>query len=276
MFIWLLTISTDAYGFTCNAQVYSAKTGQAIEWQHFMKIVEQADIVAIGEEHGIKAHTKFAACLINQLSKPQSHALVVEQISSGKQSIIDYYRNEHPEIVSGLCKDLKWWQTGWPSWQIYLPLFNSVRQRKIKLIASDISKVNYTGKIIYNLMTYHGENYQTIHDIWKQRLYSVYCENISAQELEHQIVKQMFRDRHMTQIILNLVETGHKVLFYAGKNHANFKTNLTNHSKKLIKVTISLSGEIYTNNRVLEGINYFIQLKEMKGVMVSSASLNCK
>ncbi|NRA87012.1 MAG: hypothetical protein HRU28_06375 [Rhizobiales bacterium] len=77
--ICFLLVSQPSFAAECDAQVYSAKTGDRINWPTFMAAVEQADIVAIGEEHGIKAHTIFAACLINQLDTPQKHALVVEQ-----------------------------------------------------------------------------------------------------------------------------------------------------------------------------------------------------
>ena len=206
--------STSVFASKCDAQVYSVKASSFIDWSAFMIAVEHADIVAIGEEHGIKAHTNFAACLINQLDAPQKHALVVEQISSDQQNIIDDYRNEHPELVSGLGKELKWWQTGWPAWHIYLPLFNSVWQRKVKLIAGDMPRVNHANDVVHNLIKFHGEDYKTIHDIWKNRLYSVYCDNISADELEQQIVMQMFRDLHMTQKVVQATSRKYKVLYY--------------------------------------------------------------
>lgn len=276
--IFFLLFGLNASAKICDAKIYSGKTGLQIEWPDFMQAIEHSDIVAIGEEHGKIEHTQFTACLIDHLKQPKNYSLVVEQITSDKQEIIDNYRMEHPEIVSGLGAKLNWWQTGWPSWKIYLPLFEGVWRHKIKLIAGDKPTFNPDEHIVHRLTTYHGEGYAAIYEIWKKRLNSVYCGRISDKELDVQIVKQMFRDVYMTQIILKEGVTKSKVLYYSGKSHVNLNTNLLNTDVNLSISTIHLGNGNANNTNIetLGRINYFVQLQALNGSNQSSIVSSCK
>lgn len=273
--IYFLLVGQTVLAEICNAKIYSGKTGLQIEWVDFMESIADIDIVAIGEEHGKIEHTKFTACLISHLKDPQNYSLVVEQITSDKQEIIEEYRAEHPEIVSGLGAKLNWWQTGWPSWKTYLPLFESVWRHKVKLVAADKSHFNLNEHIIHRLKAYHTEGYEIVYDIWKKRLNSVYCGRISGEELDVQVIKQMFRDLYMGNIILKESATKSKVLYYSGKSHVNLIVNFKDTKENLSVSTIYLEeNNTYLKN--IKGINYFVQLQALSDTNPSSIVSSCK
>lgn len=81
-----------------------------------------ADYVLLGEEHDQPTIHLFRARLLKELSKHRSLLVSMEHITREKQRILDAHL-AHPEELQ---KALDWDRSGWPSWQMFEPLFKAL------------------------------------------------------------------------------------------------------------------------------------------------------
>ena len=93
--------------------------------------------ILVGERHGIKNHPLALTCILSALKNEQSD-LFLEHINTDQQRTVDEYRKMHPLHAGGLGKALKWWETGWPEWGIYAPIFEHSWRLNISLYGADL------------------------------------------------------------------------------------------------------------------------------------------
>jgi uncharacterized iron-regulated protein len=215
-------IASVTSGVACEADIVRISDDANEKVATFADVkrdLSHGSVLALGERHGVVAHPKAAACLINSLSAERPIALVVEHFSSDQQSTIDLYRAAHPEAVDGLGVATKWWQSGWPAWSIYKPLFDSAWVSKSSVIAADLprSSQGIGEASLVNVISLTGVN---LVSAWSDAMNSAHCGQLDPVSAIGLAKKQISRDVAMAEKVVSASERGETLpIFYAGRSH---------------------------------------------------------
>lgn len=216
---WLLAShSLNAAGNICSAGQIVALTqnGSSLSsWQKLQEHLQNKRYVFVGERHGVKEHPVILTCILDTLRNFQTE-LHLEHITADKQSLIDTYRKRHPEHSGGLGKALRWWETGWPDWQTYAPVFERSWNLKTPLFAADLpnSSQLFTQEKLHTLI---GAQSIEIVSSWSQTMTAAHCGLIDEARSKELGLRQVTRDLHMaTQIASSKAD---KIILFAGRAH---------------------------------------------------------
>ena len=187
------------------------------------QIRKQAHVLFVGERHGVEAHPKMAACLIAHLGD-WPKALVVEHIRADQQGIVDAHRQAQPEKASGLGAALTWWQSGWPSWRIYEPLFSVAWLARLGLHGADLpsSATPVEADLRTRVATLAGAAaFDGMERSWSAAMRQAHCDLIDAARSKTLALTQINRDLAMAQTVAAAVKTsGPGAIFFGGRAHA--------------------------------------------------------
>jgi uncharacterized iron-regulated protein len=187
------------------------------------KIRKQADVLFVGERHGVEAHPKTAACLIANLGDwPKS--LVVEHIRADQQGVVDAHRLANPEKASGLGAALTWWQSGWPSWRVYEPLFSVAWIARLGIRGADVSSAApmIEADLRTRVAAHAGMTaFDGMERSWSEAMRRAHCDLIDADRAKILALAQINRDLTMAQTLVDAVKSaGAGAIFFGGRAHA--------------------------------------------------------
>lgn len=171
--------------------------------------------VLLGERHGIAGHGEAAGCLVRLIGQDRPVTVVMEHLRQDQQGAVDSYRDTHPELAGGLGKHLKWWETGWPAWRNYAPLFDAVWSVRAGLFAGDVAK-GAPAPDASDLTRSLGEKAFVV-KAWSDAMDEAHCGLADKAHLPRLGAQQVVRDQSMAAA-MGKVGEGITVL-YAGRSH---------------------------------------------------------
>ncbi len=173
-------------------------------------------IILVGEQHGKKEQIEAASALMTQYYSPQNTALALEHISQKQQDKLSNWLQDYKN-PDQLAIDIKWWQSGWPNWMIYRPLFQTAYQLNMPLIATDETRILPSDEI----QNIWGDHYAHAYQAWELIIKDYHKQDIEAKKLHELVILQMSRDIHMAEAIKQYLNKHPKakIIFFAGQDH---------------------------------------------------------
>lgn len=171
--------------------------------------------VLLGERHGIAGHGEAAGCLVRLIGQERPVTVVMEHLRQDQQGAVDAYRDRHPELADGLGKHLKWWETGWPAWRNYAPLFDAVWSVRAGLVAGDVAR-GAPSPDASDLTRSLGEKAFVV-KAWSDAMDEAHCGLADKAHLPRLGAQQVVRDQSMARAIEQA--GGGVTVLYAGRSH---------------------------------------------------------
>ncbi|MCA0404962.1 MAG: ChaN family lipoprotein [Proteobacteria bacterium] len=213
-------------------------SGSEVPFAEISSQIRASASVLLGERHGVVAHPRSAACLLQSLAEESGPtvSLVMEHLRSDQQSAVDLYRESHPEVAGGLGPALKWWETGWPAWKIYQPLVEAAWQQRASLRAGDISKAD--SDRLRNSASRDASAYPALVASWGEAMAEAHCGLIEAGRKVELGALQVVRDMSMAKAVESA--PGRIVMLYAGRAHIRKDRSVPQHlgARKAISVAL--------------------------------------
>jgi uncharacterized iron-regulated protein len=178
---------------------------QAVPVEIVVKEIQATGIVLLGERHG-------------QLTASKPTSLVMEMLARDQQSVVDLYRRQHPEIVDGLGTELRWWETGWPAWGNYAPLFEEIWRTRSRVLAGDQQRATPPVEMA-KLEAALGPDLKPALASWSKAMKGAHCDLIDDAKAATLAQKQAGRDMAMTEALLAEAKPNTVAFLYAGRAH---------------------------------------------------------
>jgi len=214
------SVASDA----CEGRIVRVADGADVPFAEFRRKAAAARVVALGERHGVAAHPRAAACLLSELVQDGAPvSLAVEHIASDRQTIVEAVRAANPETPDRLGVALRWWETGWPAWKVYAPLFAAAWRHRLPVIAADRPPgrpLPPAAEVVAEL----GPGGRAVLASWTKSLRQARCGLGDAAELRRAAVAQAARDLHFATFVR---AGGDRVLFFAGRAHVRLDRGLS-------------------------------------------------
>lgn len=213
--------TTRAFAELCGGELVAVSTptnSPPASIAVIAKTIGATGVLLIGERHGVRDHPKAAACLIEAVAAQAAPAVVMEMITPDQAPALNAYRAAHPEIADGLGAQLQWWKTGWPSWPIYAPLFDTVWHTRSSVIAGDLAKaaiLNPPGQI----EAAFGAKIDATRTSWREAMSTAHCNLIDDTKALTLADRQINRDFAMARAITQARASAKPVVLYAGRAH---------------------------------------------------------
>jgi len=180
----------------------------------------------------VRAHPEAAACLLGAVMAARtastapaagssgivSPEVVLEMLAADQQPVVDGYRAAHPEVADGLGAALKWWETGWPAWSVYLPLIEQAWRTRSILRAGDMAKAA-SPLDERQLSQAFGKQLPVVRASWAAAMKAAHCDLIDDAKASELATRQASRDVAMAAAVSTVVATQRPVLLYAGRAH---------------------------------------------------------
>lgn len=205
-----------ASDLVCDGEIANVATGGKAAVSEVVALAMTKGIVALGERHGVEAHPKAAACLLRHLGEMAQTSLVVEHLRQDQQAALATFREKYPETASGLGPHLRWWESGWPSWKVYAPLFDMAWSQKIVVLGGDAARGEPVPDEAGFQKRFGSKGTEWARQ-WGSAMAEAQCGLASAEATQEQGRQQVVRDHAMAEAVTSV--TTPVVLFYAGRAH---------------------------------------------------------
>lgn len=217
-------LQTAALAADCGGRLVRVSDGRTITFDAMAAGVSKAEVVAVGERHGLREHVGAASCLLKALGRKQDFAgrtsLVVEHIASEKQPLIEAYRREHPEDASGLGEALQWSKSGWPAWPVYEPLYAAAFAGRHPVYGSDWKKGTPPPSEDDLASRLGGADASHVVRTWAGLMNEAHCGTLDEARSLVFARAQTGRDLAMAGVVQSELSKGNRVLFYSGRSHS--------------------------------------------------------
>jgi uncharacterized iron-regulated protein len=196
----------------CVGELVDVGTGRAASIAELVTAASKDGVILVGERHGVEAQPRNTACILRALAETGPVDLVLEMIPSQKQSVVDGYVRQHPEVADGLGAELQWWKSGWPSWTTYEPLVDAALITRSSILAGDSDG---TGKAEPER---NDAAWQSAERSWAEAMKAAHCGLIDDERAAELGRVQVARDVHMAAIVMNRPQR-RPAIVYAGRAH---------------------------------------------------------
>ncbi len=221
IFIFLITLSlTACQSFNATDQhplidkIWSVTEQKYISIDTLNAQFLQAEAVLLGETHDNIRHHQLQAQVIDELVKNHRRPTVAfEMLDQNQQDSIAQFQKEHAgsqDKTDALARVINWEQSGWPEWSYYRPVFHSVMENNLPIVAANLN-IKLIRKVIKQGSQVLDSNYQTLltryqyNEVVKkqlaQEILSAHCDMLPEKMLSPMLLGQQVRDLAMTQAL---------------------------------------------------------------------------
>ncbi len=202
----------------CTASAWASPVSRDL-----MVRAEQADVVIIGEVHDNPVHHENQRSILSEL---QPKAVVWEMITSVKANRINSAMINEPERLE---RALEWAQSGWPSFEMYFPIFAAAPDARIYGGAvpreAALSVMRGGPAVAFGAdAARFGLNVDLPESEEAERMtlqFEAHCRAIPEDKLSAMVGIQRLRDAVLArEVIAAVKETGGPVAVITGNGHA--------------------------------------------------------
>ena len=214
-------------------------------------------ILLIGETHGREAHQNWQADLLLQLAiEGRYPAVVMEHLRPEMAAVLDEFRALNPERAAGLAVALEWWDTGWPAWSFYEPVFDRIWQLKLEVRAGDFDlavmedlaeqlaatpNTNDQSQTLINLPLWNEPRLlesvlspEAVATSWRETIERSHCGFLEPERAPLLVARQMIRDENMGQAVADTaLQSPDGVVLFAGSAHTRLSRGVAYHLLEL-------------------------------------------
>ncbi|WP_299998152.1 ChaN family lipoprotein [uncultured Cedecea sp.] len=204
-----------------GSRIQNIRTGAALTPQQLLKVLSDAPMVIVGEEHTNIAHHEIELWLLQNLQqkRPQGSVLL-EMITQDQQPVIDEARQSlatGKSLSESQIQETIRWNKGWP-WPMYGKLVTEGLKGPAPLLSANISRARITE--IYQDSTFPAGEHSSqkaVRDKISDTITVMHGGNIEAKQLTAMLAIQQHRDRFMAGQLLNAPQPA---LLFVGGYHA--------------------------------------------------------
>ena len=209
-------------------------------------------IVLLGEVHDNPAHHQLRAWLIAETmrARPQWRpAVAFEQIDTGRQEAVDRFErlNAGARTADALFDLLKWQDSGWPAADLYRPLIQAVVAARLPIYAGDLPRARMRSVVRGGLSQIAPEERARLGldsplpaplaDAVLRELEESHCGAMPPQALGGMAVAQQYRDAHMADVLLDMVQRHGSAILIAGNGHVRADRGVPWHLRQRARET---------------------------------------
>ncbi|HEY1958586.1 MAG TPA: ChaN family lipoprotein [Polyangiaceae bacterium] len=119
-------------------RTYDERKHAFVDFQRASHAATESRFVLLGEKHDNADHHRLQAETLAAIARARHPAVVFEMIDLDLQPAIDAYLATGRATLDGLRGVLQWVSRGWPSWELYRPIFEVVLRARLKIVAAGL------------------------------------------------------------------------------------------------------------------------------------------
>lgn len=227
------TQQTISKSFNANEfEIISLKDNKSLNFNEFINILNQFDLVLVGEKHDELAHHLMEEKIYKALSERKKLDVILEMLSIDKQEKI----NQAKALNVSSNKLLKAidWEKNWNE-KLYFPLVKMIFYSKDELKAGNISRAKIT-EIFKNKSELEGTKSTNLKVKEKIKKIIAYNHKVDLNDtnkskmLDDFVRVQLAKDRQMAQ---TLIDASNDALLFAGRYHTDKSIGVPLHLEDL-------------------------------------------
>ena len=226
-----------AHPLAAQRMIWSALDGRFVTEAAFLSELRKAPIVLLGEVHDNPMHHALRGSAIGKLVRSgprRAPAVVFEQIRLDQQPVLEQFKEIDAKAgrlatTGDLFRLLEWAKGGWPVARIYQPLFTSVVQQRLPIIAGDPPRETIRAVAMEGEGPVAGADRERmklsvawdvkLQDSLLKELEGSHCGLLPRSAFTNMAVAQRYRDAHLADAVLQATATHGAAVLIAGNGH---------------------------------------------------------
>ncbi|MFK7791629.1 MAG: ChaN family lipoprotein [Devosiaceae bacterium] len=179
-------------------------------------------LVFLGERHGTPEHVTLASCILEAKTGSRPPVLALEHVPANSQRDLDDWRRNSPFDADLFADRVDWESLGWPDFNIYRPLIETVGASRAHIVATDQPPLGAVGASLDALMETaprYGLQSEDIVEAWVPDMIAGHCGLIDEDAAARMALAQMERDQIMAGRLVAGRGRGPSTLYFGGKGH---------------------------------------------------------
>lgn len=226
---WVTTAGRD---HALVGRIIDVSTGREISERALFERTAQAILLLLGEKHDNADHHRLQARVLRAFARTrgaQPPALVMEMLNPAQIAPLRAHRRRLVNDVDGLRAILAWDRSGWPSWDIYRPLFAAAVADRMALKAGNLprSEIRGIGRKGYDAVgDANTRDYLSAHPpsdteraAIRQTIIASHCGHTSKGMVSGMISIQRARDATMARALITAADASGAAVLVAGTGH---------------------------------------------------------
>jgi uncharacterized iron-regulated protein len=120
-------------------RIWDVRRGAYADADAVWRTLRSARIVLLGEKHDNPDHHRLQAAALRAIVAGGRHpAVAFEMFDRDQQPSIDHDRADPSATAEGLGRATEWASTGWPSFELYLPIVVVAFENRLPIVAANI------------------------------------------------------------------------------------------------------------------------------------------
>lgn len=219
------------FALPAQAEVWDRAAGEFIDEAVFYDRLADANVVVLGEYHGLTAHQKAEANVLYELMDRDVYpGLALEMLKPNQLSALTTYRQESPDYADRLGIALKWDESGWPAFHFYAPVFQAAFIGRLPILSADVERT------ILDVQKSQVINEGAHFAYWQGVMGRAHCGLLEEDALAERAATQVLRDQNFVAT----AREGFPVVLIAGRNHLRIFDSDVSDS---VTVYLGLQGE---------------------------------
>ncbi|HXF53108.1 MAG TPA: ChaN family lipoprotein [Hyphomicrobiaceae bacterium] len=223
-----------AAGHPLLGRIWSPREAQFIARQRLREALAATPVVLLGEVHDNPDHHRIQAWAVGavaEVAKSGSLAVVFEQIRADQQHAVDRFAQTSAgsRTSAQLFRVLAWEETGWPSAEIYRPLFEVVIASSAAILAGHparerVQAVAKAGAVALDpwervRLDLDRPLPPALGDSLLEELAESHCRLMPKSALANVAEAQRYRDAHLARAVADAADRHDHVILIAGNGH---------------------------------------------------------
>lgn len=211
-------------------RIWSSEDQAFVSPSQLLRAVGGARYILLGENHDNAVHHHLQGWIIQNARFSGNLSVVMEQIESSKTTALEtFLAQANPEPIK-LGEALDWSDSGWPDWELYLPVARAAIDRRADILPG-LPATALTRSIAKNgFSALHPDRLSELQldqplpvaktQALRQEIAEAHCDLLPTKALPAMVAVQRFRDAYMAEAMLKAGIKGPVVLI-SGNGHVN-------------------------------------------------------
>jgi len=208
--------------------IWSSRDKAFVSPSALLQAVSEAQFILLGENHDNAAHHHLQAWIIRNASLSGNLSVVMEQIDASKAETLEAFLAQSDPDPVKLGETLDWANSGWPDWELYLPVAAAAIDRQAGILPGlparsqtrRIAEEGFASMSADRLSALKLDQPlpEVQSEALRQEIAEAHCDLLPTQALPAMEAVQRFRDAYMAEAMLKAASKGPAILI-AGNGH---------------------------------------------------------
>ena len=232
MYTWTTSLDAD---HKLVGRIWSTKTKEFVDTNHVFAALAEYDVVLLGERHDHPDHHQLQAIILEKVGQS---AFVGFEMLDEKDAL---------RLTAGMSPDqvataTEWAESGWPSFELYRPIFNVVKRLNMTPLAIHPARNRLMNRA-RQPEKFANENAEYLARLSKQGIANLqvdidrgHCGNAAGAMIDMMVGAQVFKDHWMASQISSVLNQQvdestrrRRGVIIAGNGHVRKDYGLPNH-----------------------------------------------